>query len=295
MANTRYSLLQGHEQEWYDAYKLCHEELYYKQQSGFRAKIFMTTFIILAALMTGSFLASIFYLKVNHKHDNKYYLALCAIPIHDNYSGSIPYVLSQTDDLNSTWKTVTASQYIETLIDALIDPYGYFLREEIQFNITASMGVQAVINVYDVSGSLSTQIYHDFRKNHTVIVDYKNQRCFIERLKRNITMNAQEVLLSMQRKENIFPIPQGEMLFLRKRIVLPAVVDLSFANKYMVRDCHDKYVYILTDYRPQDDDLADRLTRKDVVFHTFFDRGITKYSLVNFNEILMFEKEAQLF
>ncbi|XP_037958973.1 uncharacterized protein LOC119688367 [Teleopsis dalmanni] len=284
------SIFEEHQKTKYGTLNLGPEIKYYKRPKLYRTKTLMTAMVTIISLIMCCFFASVAYLSIGKKNKVVQFSALCAVPSYEEYNTTIPYLVITADNLNSEMRTVIAPQIFKDLVDNV--PYGYFFRQQIDFSIMDGTRIHTVaINITDIMNNLVTQFIHNFKKNHTAIVDFKNKRCFIMKLNRNVTINAYKLFLSMQRMENIYPLPHGVQMVLPKRIVLPAVADLSFADKEMVKDCHDKYVYILTDYRPFDDFPVEVLITKYSRFYEFFGRGITEYSLVNLNEILLHEKQ----
>ncbi|XP_037927753.1 uncharacterized protein LOC119662246 [Teleopsis dalmanni] len=285
------SLFQGRQDGQQDgALEIDADLVDYKQPSAFRMKTFMAVLAIVFSVLVCCFLTSMVYVRFGHKQKVLHYRALCAVPKLYDDNQAIPYLLIQTHDLEYSWRSLIAPKMIERLDNNF--PYELFLREVIEFNETSGGKVSTAIYVVDNTNSFSSKVIHSFNRNQTAIVDLYKNRCFIMKLNANFTMDANELLSKMQRMEYIYSLPQGGRL-LPKQIILPAVADLSFADKQIIRDCHDKYSYILTDYLSEDENPIDELITEDTCFYEFFGRGITEYCLVNIDEISLYENQLE--
>ncbi|XP_037958964.1 uncharacterized protein LOC119688357 [Teleopsis dalmanni] len=287
MEKTPGSMFEEHQKTLSSAIERGADIKCYKHPKGLRTKTFMIVVVIPIALIMCLFLASLYFFRIDRRHKIVRYRVDCAVEIYVENNETISYIM-YSDDLDSGMIFI-APQILKNMKEDF--PRGYDFRQEIEINVMDSSRIHTVaINISNVRTDFTTRFMHNFKKNLTAIVDYDHNRCFIMKINHNVTMNAYKLWISIQRMEYLYPKVHETQFQSQKRVVLPAVADLSFADEGMVKDCHDKNVYILTDIRSDDKFPVNEFITKDARFYEFFGRGITEYSLVNLDEMLLYEK-----
>lgn len=145
------------------------------------------------------------------------------------------------------------------------------------------------IDVPDFRDGRRGRFIHDFNANVTGIIDTDDKRCFVMPLNRRTVLPPRSLFDLIQKIWDGYYKVDTEVVRETMRVVTPPITDIKSLGPYLSRECDGLPVYKLEKYESgvykRSADLEN-----GAKFAQFSGKTITEFDIINFAELLMFEK-----
>lgn len=166
-----------------------------------------------------------------------------------------------------------------------------WFKEEVEIKDN-SQESYADIKIPDFKEGRSGRFIHDFKNNQTTIVDESAKRCFVYPLDYETTLPPQSMADVFVKMQSGYYFPDTTVLRQKMRVVLPELErDDDYVSEKTSMSCDGMKIYRLESFVSgvYKRSIADKLDVQSV-FAVYSGKGIVKTDLMNFGQVLDYEK-----
>nr|CAH7758552.1 unnamed protein product [Callosobruchus chinensis] len=147
------------------------------------------------------------------------------------------------------------------------------------------------IDVPDFRDGRAGRFIHDFNTNITGIIDITGRRCFVMPLNRDNTLPPKSLFDLIHKMWEGYYKVDTEVVRKSMKVVLPPITDTKTIGSYIASECSGLPIYKLEKFVggvvKRSADL-----HSEAKFAQFAGKGITEFDIMNFDDVLAYEKES---
>lgn len=149
------------------------------------------------------------------------------------------------------------------------------------------------IDVPDFKDGRNGRFIHDFNTNTTGIIDMTGKRCFIMPLNRDNVLPPKSLYDLIQKMWEGYYKVNTDIVRETMRVVTPPITDEEEVGAYISRECKGLPIYKLEKIVGNGIVKRSAELPTEALFAQYAGHGISEVDIVNFDELLSYEKQYQ--